>query len=202
MLWCAPASSATIIQDVSGTSREPNPINFFDSNLGTLISVQVEGTLNSNMSLVRTDMFNGNPALSIPQSASASLTLGYSAGLGFTTLTGSESYAAGSIFGGIYLSGALFSLLTGSSVNDFITNGVRSDLVLPWESSLPVPVAGSRLYTGDELTYSLRVTYNYISIADVPEPTTWVMMLLGFIAIAFAVRRDADSFGSFVRHPI
>lgn len=38
------------------------------------------------------------------------------------------------------------------------------------------------------------VTYHFISDSSVPEPATWAMMLLGFGAIAFGLRRKSRAF--------
>lgn len=46
---------------------------------------------------------------------------------------------------------------------------------------------GPTPYTTNSATY--RLTYSYIPVGDVPEPASWMLMLLGFGAIGSSIRR-------------
>ncbi|HMI18959.1 MAG TPA: PEPxxWA-CTERM sorting domain-containing protein [Sphingomonas sp.] len=43
--------------------------------------------------------------------------------------------------------------------------------------------------------YTVGVTYNYLTVAEMPEPATWGMMILGFGAVGAVLRRRKPAFG-------
>jgi PEP-CTERM motif len=178
--------ASTIVQNVSGTQRGGTPLALFDPALGTLDSVQVEGTMGWSVDLVRLGAGTPLPAVDVPYTTSGSLILLSGSPFAPTTLTGSEIYAEGSMFGSIAVSGSVFALLTGAEVDRFIIAGQPTTLIAPF-GGVPVPTVGQIVFNpGSPLgSYSLAVTYNYNAI---PEPSTWAMMLFGFAAIGLARR--------------
>lgn len=186
-VWATSAAADTIVQSVSGTNIGGTPLNLFDPTLGTLTSVQIDGSLSWSESLVRSAIIT--PAVNTPRTAGGDLIV-QSSGLpvASTTLSGNESYAAGSIFGSLSLSGSLFALLTGTDVNPFLYTGGQSSILLSPLASV-APQVGSIMFGPGSPggSYSVRVSYNFT--ANVPEPATWAMMLVGFAAIGFAMRR-------------
>jgi hypothetical protein len=186
-----PASADTIVQNVSGTQRAGTNLVLFNPSLGDLLSVQVEGTLSYNEEILRGSLTGDLPAVDVPLAVGFPLVLGLS-GPDFAdgTVSGDETYAAGSMFGSISLSGSLFALLTGVSVNPFIASNTTTVMIVPEIGPIPPTIGGTVFNPGSPLAgYSLKITYDY-SPTGVPEPSTWAMMLLGFGAIGVAARRD------------
>ena len=193
--FCGTSASAdTIVQSVSGTNVGGTPLNLFDPSLGNLTSVQIEGSLSWSEALVRSGIL-GTPAINTPRTATGDLIVQISGvPLASATLSGNETYAEGSIFGSLSLSGALFALLTGANVNPFLYTGGQSSILLAPIASVAPQVGSIQFGPGSPGgSYSLRVTYNF---TGVPEPATWAMMLMGFAAIGFAMRRRAQASAS------
>jgi hypothetical protein len=182
-LWCSLADAATIVQNVSGTQNSPGSILGFDPLIGfpglaTLLSVQVEGTITTQLGVVRSNPLDLS---AISASASGTGTLALSTIFVTTPMFGTESYAQGSLGGSMTLNGSIFSILTGSAVNQFYGSGPTQ--VFPNATFSP-PLFG-QLQRGGLISYAVTITYNY----TVPEPATWTLMLLGFGAIGLVVRR-------------
>ena len=189
--WSTPASASTIVQNVSGTQRTATSLVLFDPSLGDLLSVQVEGTLSYYEDIQRGSLTGDLPAVAVPHSVGFPLVLGLS-GPDFAdgTVSGNETYAAGSMFGSISLSGSLFELLTGADVTPFIAGSTTTAVIVPGPGPIPPSVGGIVFNPGSPLAgFSLKFTYDY-SPTGVPEPSTWAMMLLGFAVIGVAARRE------------
>ena len=188
-LWCAPAAANTIVQSVSGTNRSGGPFNLFDPSLGTLDSVQIEGTVGFEEDLIRSGDPTTFQAINIPTAGSVFLIHGNPTQTAASaTPGGTEVWAAGSSFGHISLSGSLFALLTRSDVNQFLVTGGGPLTDLMFASGSAGSVNGQLLGNpGSPLaSFSVTLTYNY---TGVPEPAAWDMMLLGFVGIGLSLRR-------------
>jgi hypothetical protein len=195
ILWCSSANAATIVQTVTGSQVNPASLTLFDpltgfdpllgfpAGLSTLVSVQVEGTINASVGVLRTNTLDLSAAT---YSSSGSGSLELSPGTSFApfSLSGTESYAAGSVGGAISLSGSLFTILTGPAVSQF--RGGTS-LVMP-DAAFAPPVGG-QLTRGGLFSYALTFTYTYDLPTPIPEPTTWAMMVLGFAGLGLIMRR-------------
>jgi hypothetical protein len=185
-LACAPAEATTITQTVSGSNTSGTPFSLFDPSIGTLDSVKIEGTLTYSESLVR----NGAGDLSavdISRAASENLLDIFTSSLiTTTTVSGSETYPQGSIFGSISLSGSLFDVLTGSDVNKFFIVGNRTFSGFTVTANVAPQVGQILAGPGSPHgTYALTLTYYFTGL---PEPSTWAMMLLGFAGIGWSLR--------------
>ena len=76
---------------------------------------------------------------------------------------------------------SIFESFSGTSTGQFI--GFTSDT--PFTSVTLTSNSGSNAFTLDTLRYGLRSAV----VGSVPEPSTWAMMLIGFGAIGFSLRR-------------
>jgi len=194
-LWCSFANAATIVQTVTGSQVNPGTLTLFDPLTGfdpllpfpfgfsTLVSVQVEGTINANVGALRTNAVD-LPAATYSSSASGLLALSPGTTFAPFSLSGTESYAEGSVGGAISLSGSLFTILTGSAVNQF--RGSTAS-VIP-DVNFPPPVGGQLVPRGGLISYALTFTYTYNLPAPIPEPTSWAIMLLGFAGLGLRMR--------------
>jgi hypothetical protein len=186
-LASAPVQATTIVQTVSGSNKSGTPFNLFDPTLGTLDSVKIEGTLTWSEDLIR-DGSGDLSAVDLSRAASEGLVDVFTSSVdATTTVSGDETYAQGSMFGSLSLSGSLFAVLTGTDVNKFFIVGNRTFSGFTVTSSVAPQVGQILANPGSPHgTYSLTLSYFYTGL---PEPATWAMMLLGFGAIGCAVRR-------------
>lgn len=191
--FSTPSAAASIVQNVSGSQRGGTTLNLFDPTLGSLDSVQVEGTVGYSAGLFRGFFDPTPPAVSIADTTNVGVGVGDAgSGVSFASgnVTGFEIYNEGSAFGSMDLSGPLFALLTGATVNPFIAGSENTSLIVPQFGPYPPTVGGLILNPASpSATYSLKITYNYSSVS-VPEPSTWAMMLLGFATIGIVARRQ------------
>jgi hypothetical protein len=176
-LWVQPAIAATIVQTVSTNSLVFGSLALFDTSLGTLDSVDLTSTINFSAGPIgraNTDVF---PEVTTPASGTGNLTLGYNnVALASVPLTGTIFYPQGSSFGSLNLSGTASATLTGNILANFVGSGTTL-----------VGVFGG-VNPNRPFAYGTGVfTYNYTPA--VPEPATWLSMILGFGLIGGALRR-------------
>jgi hypothetical protein len=193
VLFClsSSANADTIVQTMSGSSSAGTFLTLFDPSLGPLNSVQIEGTMVVQAAAMR-DPFGDLSAISVDVTGVGGLIAPWGTVVPLTGLSGTEGFPEGSIFGGATVSGNIFSLLTGAAVNPFLQDGIRPNGGL-WQ-----PFGGINLLVGHEYipgkpispTYNVTVTYNF---GPVPEPSTWAMMLLGFVGVGLTLRRRIET---------
>lgn len=188
-------STNTSICDCLGPWVRDAALMPFDDSLGALtgisLSINANGTSETSVS---------NPG------GPANLLLG---GLFKATVNGvqysvplSGSYALPGSFGGFaelnasgtqvfQIDPSLFSTFVGTA-DDCITGiGVcvsQHGYYGAFPTNQPPGSSFSTIEVGTFATYT--VTYSYTPWSDLPEPSTWAMMLLGFAAIGLATRRD------------
>jgi hypothetical protein len=185
------ANAGTLVQTMSGSNIAGTYLTLFDPSFGPLNSVQIEGTMTVQAAAMR-DPFGDLSAVNVDVGGVGAIIASWGTVVPLTDLTGTESFAEGSAFGGASVSGNISNLLTGAAVNPFLQDGIRPNGGL-WQ-----PFGGVFLLVGHEFipgkpipsTYNVTVTYNF---GPVPEPSTWAMMLLGFSMIGVAFRYSASS---------
>src|ERR1700760_770020 len=89
VLWCTSASATQIVQNVSGNQRVPGNLTLFNPSIGTLLSVEVEGTMGISAGTVRTDETNLS-AISNPLTEVGALATDSGGSLGSANMTGCE----------------------------------------------------------------------------------------------------------------
>jgi hypothetical protein len=186
--WCTSAAADTIVTTISATNRTaPVSLTLFNPTLGSLTSVQIQGTLSFEEPTMRPfDPFGVMPAVSNPVSAPFTLV---NAGLGTTLVNGTETYDVGQIFGEASGSASVFALLTGTDVNPFIAGAGGTSTLVFATGVFPTGLIGKLVSSpGSTDSFSLTYTYTYVSALSVPEPSTWAMMLLGFAGIGLVCR--------------
>jgi hypothetical protein len=97
---------------------------------------------------------------------------------------------------------------TGTFVDPFgmafnVAGGYRADI---WgDGDFPVPGSGTTTYGAGVMTSGGIVDYQFAglsgSAAPVPEPSSWLLMLIGFGALGFASRRARLVHKTATRHP-
>lgn len=186
------ANAGTLVQTMSGSNIAGTSLTLFDPSFGPLNSVQIEGTMTVQAAAMR-DPLGELPAINVDVAGVGAIMASWGTVVPqWTDLAGIESFAEGSAFGGASVSGNISNLLTGADVNPFLQDGIRPNGGL-WQ-----PFGGVFLLVGHEYipgkpiptTYKVTVTYNF---GTVPEPSTWMMMLLGFSMTGLAFRRSASS---------
>ncbi len=135
------------------------------------------GTLNGSGTLTTNDISFVNPV----NGYTAQTITGITGTFNGSQITGLApgTFGANNFF---YLTGPFF--VDGSGLGFRTASGVSGNLFVTNDTSYRVNTMGAGLLTG---LVTARVTP--VVAAAVPEPTTWAMMLLGFGAIGFAMRR-------------
>jgi hypothetical protein len=184
------ASAAQIVQTFGGTAQVPSTLNLFDSSLGTLTSVTATYSFEAS-GFVPNSAGLGDQTL--PASGFFSLSFTPGPVIASGALTSTISYLAGEAFGQCRGSAAGVGTFS-SNLSSFVGTG---SLFLSGGGA----VAGC---TSLGSTFSGRLTYEYASSAGaVPEPGTWLMMMLGFGIIGITTRRRAvlDRMSATIRSP-
>lgn len=185
-----PANAATIVQTLS-LSNIANFGSFakFNADLGQLNFVQVRQILGTSASFT----FYGEPSVAILEASSTSYTE-FGAG---TFYSGIREYPTGGALDFVGTSGStLRTFVAGiDEVASFIGQGSRQLIFFGSPTSISLSfISGSgsidvnpRQFGSAEIT----ITYDYIS--GVPEPATWMTMILGFGLVGAMVRRQRPS---------
>ena len=152
------------------------------------VTAPASGAVVSNSyTFVTGDAGSGTYSLDIDFAANSIVLTAFNYTLGSTTFTTAnvtlqQTGGADFIIGGNTNGAAIVSSLGGA--DDFVFNGGTGP-VFP-ASSFTYYVAGG-IYP--ERTTGNTIAFAQTSTSPVPEPETWAMMLLGFGAIGFSMRR-------------
>lgn len=203
MLWAGSAQAATFVQSFSVDNRNPGFLETFDTSLGQLNSVSIEGSLGVSLTL-----FVGVP---YPVTGTATVTggggvlpLGVGGSFTTSTLFASDGFSFAGLGGSASFSKKLdrgvddLSLFFGSEPIALTFGGGASIVSIVDDQGKPIPY---ELLAGGSGGASGTVTYTYGDLSDtdpgtepvlapVPEPATWAMMIAGFGLVGGALRRQ------------
>jgi len=188
-LGCSTSAGAQqIVQSVGAPFKTQTLIQLFDPSLGSLNSVVVDGTVDAAF-MVDRSLAGTFPAVSVSQSGLAIFMVGGNV-FDTLTLTGTENFNEGSGLGALDLSGSIFQTLTGAAALVFEQTNYSVSTTGFQVAASATPILPDTFLSGSPLAgggYTLKVTYNYTP-SLLPEPSTWAMMLLGFLWTGFGLR--------------
>ena len=205
----APAQAAQIVQQINPSLYIP--AYGFDPSLGTLNSVAATVNLTTYRQWF-VDTPAGSPTNTITWSINSFFDL---VGYGLASNSGLPLTVATAGSGSLTQNNGLFTVsATGSgtfNLNPAAFNGIGRFTIAEFDPGLSNPAINGTIVTssvpatlfqtpgtcfgtfsGSDLCGSgyVRLTYDYNPVAAaVPEPATWAMMLFGFAAVGYSIRR-------------
>jgi len=202
LAWATGAQAAVVTLDFEGIGDQ-NPVGNFYAAQGITFSASALALVDSDAG--GTGNFGNEPSpntiMFFPSASDA--TLNYAAGFdtGFSFFYSSSSAASVSVFDGVDGTGNLLAslnLLAQSGDNNCV--GDPSGSYCNWTAigvsfagiAKSINFGGAANGTGFD-----NITFGSSTPGGVPEPTTWAMMLAGFGAVGFAMRRRRNVAVSF-----
>lgn len=193
-----PAKAATIVQTGSFTNIDVGIIHKLSSAMGTLVSVKIEQTL---FAAAGQEYYQAFPGTSI-YSTNFNGNVGTMFGSLFFDVngSGSQTYGEGPFYvQGFFTGNTLrtlyspfddLSFFAGDGDIVFGMTGSPFSLSAGASSGPPIfPATDSRPFVGASVDY--RVTFNFDD--GLPEPATWLSMIIGFGLIGVSMRNRRSS---------
>lgn len=196
-----PAAAATIVQAGSFTNIGVGIIHKLSSAMGTLVSVRIEQTLFAAASQEYSQAFPGTSIYSTNFNGNVGTIFG---SLFFDVNgSGSQTYGEGPFYVQGYFTGNTLrtlyspfddlSFFAGDGDIVFGMTGSPFGLYASASSGPPIfPATDARLFLGASVDY--RVTFNFDD--GLPEPATWLSMIVGFGLAGAAMRHRRSVIGA------
>lgn len=204
LVLSSPASAAVVLTDVNG------------ANLTTAIKASTTNTQNSNIVVFGCTLnngqcdnvtFTGNTAMNITSGAGYAQ-ISDAAGGTFLTQIVSDPFEnfsayqfsiqllqAGSITVEYQLAGSsVWSLATFGDINNPFLQNANTNRDYQITATANESLSALRLTSTGNIDQFKQNSINLIpAVAAVPEPSTWMMMMLGFAGVGFSMRRKKQS---------